>query len=275
MKTIFLISILVYAVTTGLNSQQPKAVTILNWSCAYTDFPEYLNGKIKELHCHTYWAVQKNGQTEMGALLTEKEHQDNSIYYDFQLFFDASGNLLRSDYLGDNSAIVFSYLNEFRNNKQIKEIWVNNNTNVSGEALFNYNENGLLKDVIMTWISPDSTRKLVISNDLKGNMTQMKIYDSHNKPYVYAGKTDYVWDENNHVVQVISYSAKDQLMSKMELTYNDHGFIKTMKPSDANGKILFDAACDYTYDDKGNWLTGVWSVSGKPKFFIERTYLYY
>ena len=83
MKTILVILILVYALTTDLHSQQPKDVTILNWSCAYTDFPECLNGRIKEIHCHTYWAVQKNGQTEKGALLTEKEHQDNSIFYDY------------------------------------------------------------------------------------------------------------------------------------------------------------------------------------------------
>ena len=272
MRTILLILALASALTTGLHSQTPKDLTVLNWSTAYTDFPEYLNGKIKELHHHFYWAIQKNGQIEKGTLLTEKEHQDNSIYYDFQLFFDPSGNLLRSDYIGDNSAVVFSYLNEFRNNKQLKEIWVNNNTTVSGEASFNYNENGLLKDVIMTWIAPDSTGKLAILTDAKGNRTQMKIFDSHN---VYTSRTDYLWDENNHVDQIISYSAKDQLVNKMELTYNDHGFIKTLKQYDADGKILFDTAGDYTYDNKGNWLTCVWSVSGKPKFLCERTYLYY
>jgi hypothetical protein len=272
MKAILLILVLTSALTMGLYSQQPKDVIILEHSTAYADFPECLNGKIKELHHHSYWAVQKNGQIEKGALLTEKEHQDNSLYYDFQLFFDPAGNLLRSDYIGDNSAVVFSYLNEFRNNKQVKEICVTNNTKVSAEALFNYDENGFLKEILMTWISPDSTGKLAILTDTKGNKTQIKSFDSHND---YTGRADYLWDENNHVVQIISYSAKDQFVNKIELNYNDHGFIKTSKVYDANGKIQFDINGDYTYDNKSNWLTCVWSVSGKPKFLCERTYLYY
>jgi uncharacterized lipoprotein NlpE involved in copper resistance len=274
MKTSLLTLFMALFMAIGSFGQHAKEVTILNWSTPLTNSPETLNGKIKQLNDRTYWAVENNGKLEKGTLLTLKEHADNLLINDFQLFFDSIGNVLRNDRFGEKDVIIFSYLNAFKDNKQLKEIWVNDNLNVIGEAAFKYNDSGFLKDIVMTELATDSSSRLSITSDSHGNMIQMDVYDNKNR---FAGKTVYTWDENSHVIHNLSYSPQNEALEKVEITYNDHGFINTFKLTNAKGVVLFDSTpIEYTYDNKGNWVNAVFSNTiTKKKFFEERQYIYY
>jgi len=205
-------------------------------------------------------------------MLTLKEHNDSSFMQDFHTFYNDSGVLLKNDYLGDNSQILISFVTELENGRVKKENWVRNDS-IIGFALFNYNDNGFITDIPLRSSMPDSSNgKLVLTCDEKGNMTQMKVFNSRD---ILTNRSAYKWNELGKMTQVEYFMANDSLQSKLEITYNDHGFFDQITAYDGNGKITFDASVSYTYDEKGNWIKAAYTKTGKPWIIDERTYVYY
>ncbi len=272
MKKVILFSLLLFFLLSGFSQQKSKEVTILCWGTDYSSYPEVLNGKVKEIMSNSYWAVEKNGQVEKGALLTLKDHNDQSFLSDFHAFYNNSGVLLRHDYLGDNSKVQWSHVNEITNSRVTKENWVRNDS-VIGYALFHYNKNGFITDIPMHSTVPDSSNgKLVLTCDENGNMTKMLYYNSRN---IFISRSEFKWNKAGRMIHAEDFLANDSLQSKLEIVYNDHGFYDQIKFQDAKGKITFDCSVSYKYDEKGNWIKAVWSKTGKPWIIVERTYKYF
>ena len=140
----------------------------------YSGTPQTLNGKVKEIKSNIYWCVEKNGKLEEGTLLTLKEHNDSGIIQDFKASYNEHGTLLRCDFLGDNSKIDWSHVNELKGDRVTKENWLRNDSSI-GFALFNYNEKGYIIDVPMhpnKLTDSSAASRLVIITDDKGNMTR-------------------------------------------------------------------------------------------------------
>jgi len=271
MKKAILLSLALLFLLAGCSTKKSKVVTILCWGTQYSDYPEVLNGSVKEIKTNSYWAVENNGQIEKGAMLTLKEHNNNGLMQDFHAFYDVSGVLLKHDFLGDNSQVQWSHVNEIKNGRVTKENWVRNDS-IIGYALFNYNGNGFITDIPMRSSLPDSSNgKLVLTCDEKGNMTQMKVFNSRD---IFTSRTEYKWNEAGKMTQEETFMANDSLQSKIEITYNDHGFFDKVKVYN-KGEIVFDGSSSYTYDQKGNWIKAVWNKTAKPWIIDERTYVYY
>jgi len=272
MKKVILLFLSCFYLLSGFSQQKSKDVTILCWGTDYSSYPEFLNGKVKEIINNSYWAIEKNGQVEKGALLTLKDHNDQSLLSDFHAFYNNSGVLLRHDYLGDNSKIQWSHVNEITTGRVTKENWVRNDS-VIGYALFHYNKNGFITDVPMHSSVPDSSNgKLVLTCDEKGHMTKMLYFNSRD---ILLNRSEYKWNEAGRMIHSEDFMANDSLQSKLDIVYNDHGFYDQIKYLDGKGKIIFEGSVSYKYDEKGNWIKAVWSKAGKPWIIVERTYKYF
>lgn len=268
-KFVFLFIAAVFLIA-GCGPQKSSDVTVLAWGTQYSDFPETLKGKVKEVIQNTYWAVDSAGKTVKGALLTQKEYQDSELMSCFHAFYKDSGVLLRHDYFGDNSQVNWSHINEPANGRVVKEKWVRHDTAI-GYALFNYNDKGFIDNIPM-FDADTSYMKLILTNDEKGHMIQMKVYNSKD---VYIQRIDYKMNAEGKTTEIGSYLPKDSLVSKLLLTYNDHGFFDKIRIYNKTGNLKAEVSSVCTYDDKCNWIRAVWTVNGKPMVIDERTYVYY
>lgn len=249
--------------------QNPKEQTVLLWGTSYSDYPEYLNGKVKEIHQNCYW-VKRNG--EKGKLLTLKEHQDSSFMQDFHAIFNEQGKLLRFDYLGDNNTIQWSHVNEFKDEKVTRENWVWNDT-VKGFSIFHYDEDAHVTDIPMYKTNPEAEYGLLdLKHDSKGNMTQMNAYDDKKQ---FQGRVDYIWNNENRVAEMLWYTPTDSLTQKSNITYNDHGFFEKVAFNDIKAGKETSWSATYAYDEKGNWTKTIWHKNKRPIFYVERTYTYF
>lgn len=254
----------------GCGTQKSRDVTILSWGTQYSDYPETLNGKVKEVVQNTYWAVDSAGKTVKGALLTLKNYQDSGIMTGFHAFYNDSGVLLRYDFFGDNSRVNWSHINEIENGRVVKEKWVRNDT-VGGYALFNYNDKGFVENIPM-FVADTSYANLALTNDEKGHMIAMRATNSKD---VLTNRFDYKLNADGKTIEKDEYLPNDSLVSKILLKYNDHGFMDNIMLYNKAGKLTIEASGVYTYDNKGNWIRTIWIVNGKPMYVDERSYVYY
>ncbi len=254
----------------GCSNKKSNDVTVLGWGTQYSDFPETLKGKVKEVVQNTYWAVDSAGKTVNGALLTQKEYQDSGLMSGFHAFYNDSGVPLRHEYFGDNSQVNWSHVNEIANGRVVKEKWVSHDT-VGGYALFNYNDKGFVDNIPMLF-ADTIYGKLILTNDDKGHTIGMKVYNSKD---VFTNRVSYTLNPEGKTIEVDHYLPNDLLVSKLLLSYNDHGGFDNVKICSKTGNIKTEASGIYTYDDKGNWIRSVWTVNGKPMYIDERSYVYY
>ena len=254
-------------------SQKKTETTVLSWGTPYTNTPEFLNGNLKEVTQNSFWAVMKDGKVEKGALLTKKDNRDSGMMAGFHALFNDSGKLIRCDLYGDNQKVDWSIVNDFNNGRVEKENWIRNDT-VFSNALFRYNDKGLIDSIRNINPLTDTTKSiLVFTTDEKGNYVRMDAFDSKGRPTFYGLATV---DAGGRVTKLSFYQAKnDSLQQQQEYTYNEKGFCESYKSFDKNDKLIITLTGEYAYDDKGNWVKTVWSKNGKVWEIDERSYIYF
>jgi len=273
MKNVLLLLLAITFLIAGCAPKKPTEKTVLSWGTPYFGTPEALNGKVKELKHITYWAIEKDGKVEKGAIISLKQRSDSGWSQDFTAYFNEGGLLTRCDYLGDNSVIQSSVSTEIENGKIVKEKWSISDT-LRSIANFKFDEKGHIVEVSRMSAMPDTLMfKYLITNNEKGNPILGKILITTKE--VFNGKSELKWDENGRVIETVYYNSKDSLTSRMVMTYNKQGFLETQKFYNKTGKLTLDMVGTSTFDEKGNWLTTIWKKSGKPYAIEERTCVYY
>jgi hypothetical protein len=254
-------------------SQKETKTTVLTWGTGYSVTPEFLKGNIKEVIQNSFWATVKDGKVEKGALMTLKNYQDSGWIGGFHAAFNDAGKLIRCDYFGDNQTVDWSIANDFKDGRVEKENWIRKDT-VFANSYFHYNEKGFPDSVRMVNALADTSNQfLVMVYDEKGNITRQNILNSKGILQWHYIRTN--TDEGRVTKLVYYYQKNDSIQFQQIYTYNDHGFCDSNKGLDKKNKLVIDLTGNYTYDDKGNWITTVWSKNGKPWAIDERSYIYY
>jgi hypothetical protein len=272
MRKLISTSLVVMLVFSGC-SHKKTDTTVLTWGTDYSQTPEYLNGRVKEVIQNSYWAIVKDGKVENGALLTMKNNLDSGVLSGFHALYGDSGKLIRCDYYGDNQKVNWSIATEIKDGRVVKENWIRNDT-VFANSYFHHDNKGFIDSIRMVNALADTTNAfLVLTNDEKGNYTRMDVLNSKRIPANYSLRT---LDDRGRVTKTVNYLAKnDTIQGQSIFAYNDHGFCDSFTLIDKKNKPVVILTATSTYDDKGNWTRMVWSKNGKPWGIDERSYIYY
>jgi hypothetical protein len=272
MRKLISTTLVVMLVFSGCSQKNTKT-TVLQWGTDYSNTPEFLKGNIKEVTQNTFWAVEKDGKIEKGALLTMKNNRDSGVLSGFHAIFDNSGKLISCDYFGDNQKINWSIANDFKDGKVAKENWIRNDT-VFAKSFFSFDDKGFIDSIrMMNALADTLNALLVLTNDERGNFTRMDNFNSKGHLSNYGLFTI---DEAGRVTKAAWYLPKnDTIQGQQFYAYNDHGFCDSFKAFDKTNKLVIAVTGALTYDDKGNWTRVVWSKNGKPWVMDERSYIYY
>jgi hypothetical protein len=254
-------------------SQKKTETTVLKWGTGYSGTPEFLNGKVKEVTQNSFWATVKDGKIEKGPMLTMKNTQDSGMLSGFRAIYDNSGKLIRCDYFGDNQKVDWSIVNDFKDDRVVKENWIRNDT-VFANSYFSYSDKGFIDSIRMVNALADTTNQiLILTNDEKGNFTRMDVVSSKGLPFNYGL---YTVNNDGRVTKFTGYLPKnDTIQFQQFYTYNDHGFMDSYKTVDKKNKVVVALTGILKYDDKGNWIQTLWSKNGKPWEIDERSYIYF
>lgn len=93
-------------------------------------------------------------------------------------------------------------------------------------------------------------RKLY-SHDLKRNYTEVVEYNWDN---VLRGKSGFIWSNQGKVVEIISFSAKGEILGKGTITYGEKGNIAETIFSLSDGSPEKREKYTYDFDRQGNWV---------------------
>lgn len=270
MKRIIILLATVTILGSSCNNKNEK--TALQFLTPYVNFPEYLNGRIKQVHESNYWAVIENKKWVKGEVLSRAERDSLGWSNDFTAQYDESGIISRVDNILFEGE-VRSFVTKTENGLLKKATYVKGGEN-SVYMMLNHNEKGHIvsskrfREKVDTLLS-----YYTFETNEDGCITSSKLYN-------YKGELSFSYELNlndeNLTESMKTYSADDSLMQDYRMMYNKKGFYSKTLILNGLNQIRRNLEVKYTkYDRKGNWLSAWVYDDGKPMVITKREYEYY
>jgi hypothetical protein len=235
--------------------------------------PNTLKGKVKEIKELNYWAVDKDGKTIKGGLMTRKDLDSIGSTPNLKAQFDDKGNLIKYDNL-DGENVIQSSIGTIENGKYVR--WDNKvKDSTTYYIIPEYDNLGYpvgaksYKPLVDTLLNNN-----IFSHDSKGNLTRFEYFNYKNQ------KTGYhvcSLDEKGNYIEVKYFNKADSLRNVMTNTYDDNGNVIKQQTIVERPKstVIWDYK-DLKLDDHGNVIGYYANVdNGKYKIFVERSIIYY
>lgn len=265
MKRLVFIAAFLLCISTGMAQEK----ILLGLGSSHRDNPEYVYGKVKEIHYQTYHITTVDGQIVIGKPFTMVESEGVELNQPWNYYFNEKGQLIQRSFKSDFGD-VWTGLFHYENDRIANMYWLKNGIILSRND-FVYLNNGNLE----------------ISDFNIGN----------NELY---GKELHEFDKDGYLLKVISHQKVGTPWYITEFTRNPDGTINTLKGIDKEGKIkhnfvdykyndhgLFETSLmkilnykeanipngklEYQYDDHGNWIKSI----SRGWRLIERKFVYY
>lgn len=273
MKKINLILLAVILIISGCGKKQSDETTRLGFWTDYFMLPATLKGKVKEMKELNYWAVEKDGQTVKGEILTAADFKTIGMVPNFSVSFDESGNVTRYAQL-DGEKEIFVNTDIIENDRITREEKRINDTlvyNTSAE----YNSDGRLGTVKVFRAFADTLLQTVIfSYDAGGNPVKLEYL---NYAGLRKGYHECTPDNEGKYLEVKYFNSKDSLEFVTKNIYNEVGFLVSQEALETKTGLI--TRWDYENlknDEKGNLIVYLSNVeNGKYKLYTERTIVYY
>jgi hypothetical protein len=261
-------------IVSGCSQKKAVEETFLGLPTQYFLFPEYLKGKVKEMHETNYWAVEQNGTYVKGKPMTWKDLDSTGSVKNTIELFDENGNMIKESIIDENN-VVRNYTAITWENGKMKTF-----ERYFADTLNNYykpefNEKGMLSGGKNFRAKKDT---LISSNklyyDASGNFIGYEFYNYKN---VKRSVQEFTLNSNRSVTEVRFLNANDSLVQKFTQVYNDKNFltsqvVEVVKPA----STVIWKFTPLKYDDHGNCTQFLQDEdSGKFKFITERTFVYY
>jgi hypothetical protein len=265
--------ILIITLLIGSCNNKPVETTVLGMWTDYTLIPNTLKGKVKEMKELNYWAVDKDGKTIKGVLMTKKDLDSIGSTPNLIAHFDDKGTLIKYDNL-DGENVIQSEIGTFENGKCTR--WDNKlRDSTTYYVIPEYDNQGNLIGAKMYRPLVDTLmNKYVFSNDGKGNITRFEYFNFKNQ------KTGYhvcSLDEKGNYIEAKYFNKADSLRNVMTNTYDDNdNIIKQQTMIEKTKSSVIWEYKDLKSDDHGNLIEYLANIdNGKFIVFVERSYIYY
>jgi hypothetical protein len=250
-------------------AQEKKEKMLLGLVSSHWDNPEYVYGKVKEIHYQSFHITDENGKIVKGNPFTMAESESVALRQPWSYYYNELGQLVQMKLKGRND-IIWTGVVHNQNNRIEKVYWLKVDTLWDCDE-YNYLKNGNI----------ETQSKRIRNNEL-------------------LGKNILELDKNGFVIKTVGQDKYGKVVGTFQFTRNPDGTIKTYKFFAENGKDkhyydnykyndhgLFESCqfkllngkepeypgenAEYEYDNHGNWTKRI----GKGWILIERKIVYF
>jgi hypothetical protein len=273
MKKFTLLGLVIALILGSCARNKPVETTLLGMWTDYYLIPATLKGKVKEMKELNYWAIEKDGKTIKGELMSKKDLDSIGSTPNLVAWFDEKGNLTKYDNL-DRENVIQSNIGTIENSKYVRWDYKLKDTAFQ-YVIPEYDNLGYLVGAkIYRPLVDTLVNKVVLAHDSKGNTTRFEYFNYKNQ------KTGYhicSLDEKGNYTEAKYFNKNDSLAYTLTNIYDTTGSIIKQQTLDEKTKStgIWDFK-DLKFDDHGNWIEISVNIdNGKFKIFSERSYIYY
>ena len=236
----------------------------------YAIFPEFLNGKVKEVIEKNYQGIEKDGKMIKGERLTKEARDTIKWSNDFRVNFDENGTLLECVKIDENDEIIDKQTLTVEEGKILKGLYTKNDT-LRNYSMLLYDDAGQILKIEQYRMPADTIIWSVqfITDEL-GNVREWQFLDTGGNP-----TTKYIFtvDQAGSRTGYKYYNSEGELAFEERFTYNDKGsMVKQVMINKAGEETVSEY--EYEYDEMNNWV----KVTGYSEHYpvvSERTITYY
>jgi hypothetical protein len=264
-----------------------------NWPEKDSAFYEVNKGKVNHLTIRHYYAKEEDGKVVKGDPNSEGE-------MDQTVTFDDKGYISQIYFYGETDSLDLKLVRDY-NDKHlcIGETRLDANDNVLGTWVWYYDDNN--NNIERAKVLEDGAlfTSLLLYYDDDNNLIAQKstpnpesgyfdstawVLDDRDRQieeysYNYYGKYDskkVSYDGNGELpVKAWIYNRYDELSYMLEIRYNDKDLVSYIEQIGPDSTTLTTVNFDYTYDDKGNWISKTVFYDDVPRAYEERSIIYY
>jgi hypothetical protein len=268
MKILFLTCFLVISISFGI-AQQPKGKIQIGVGTWHWENPDYLNGKVKEIHYASFNVIEKNGEL---VKVNPVKYSDMRLWemQPHTIYFNEAGDILKEYRVINNVGYVGIFHSE---NGKIKSIyWLRNDTLV-GRQDFLYKGNAETEIQNRRIDNNGLMGKEVFNFNDKGFLTQHTTYNSKGKV---TGVLKHELNPDGRMIRRTQTDTTGNITYDYDkYKYNDQGEQISIHRNVHRGEkvdVTSTLRTTYKYDEKNNWIL---KISGDKKTITERKIVYY
>ncbi len=257
MKKLIPVFFVVMILATGCPQPEPEVHQVeIGLFTPYAIFPEFLNGKVKEVIEKNYLGIEKDGKIIKGERLTKEARDSINWTDDFRISFDENGTLLECVKFDENDEIIDKQTLTVENGQMLKGIYTKNDT-LRSYSILSYDGAGQLVKVEQYRMPADTMIWSVqfITDEL-GKVREWQFMDPKENP---TSKYIFTVDQDDRRTGYKFYNREGELAFEERFTYNDKGFMEKQVLINKEGEetVLEN---EFEYDKMNNWVkvTGYW-----------------
>lgn len=258
------------ACTTTPKKEAPPAKTVLGIFTPYAFFPESLNGKVKTLKEVNYWANDSTGTIAAGDRITIADRDTFNWTNDIEVSFDNMGNIEKCVFLNEKDEPFGEWDVKMEGGKITKASWVAKDT-IRNYIDISYPEENTMEMKRYNATTDSLRSSTKIQSDPDGKLLSVQFFNEMDEP---LNQFKFIYGPDGALANY-TVTRDDTVRGGMNFHQNEEGFTQSQEVYSTSNDDRESYVYNYTYDDKGNWISYIGYKDGKPIVVCKRTYTYY
>lgn len=250
-------------------AQEKNEKMLLNFLTSHEQNPEYVYGKIKEIHYQSFHITDENGKIVKGKPFTLAESENVTLRQPWSYYYNELGQLVKES-LKDDKGIIWTGVVHHANNRIENIYWL------KGDTLmfcwdYDYLKNSSVERKWRMIQNNEVGGKAIYDFDKKGYLTKSIGQDKEGKAIFTAEYTRNP-DGTTNIYKGNDENGKTKHLYN-DYKYNDHGLFESCQIKLLNGKEpeYPGMNSEYEYDEHGNWYKNI----ARGWMMVERKIVYY
>lgn len=237
---------------------------------SHMEYPEYVYGKVKEIHYQAFHVTEENGKFVKGKPFTWADSENVALRQPWSYYYNQTGQLVKKA-AKDGNGIQWTGVVHNANNRIEKIYWLKMDT-LMGSDNFTYLENGNIEQYWKSAQNDESFGKTIFQLDKDGYLTKFTGQDKEGKT-VWTSEYTRNSDGTTSIYKGIDGNGKTMHLYN-DFKYNEKGLWESYHIELLGGKeVNFPEGgkVEYEYDKNGNWIKS----NAYNWMIIERRFVYY
>lgn len=272
MKKICLLFLASVFIVTSCTTKKEAGYVLLGDGTPYFQYPENLNGKVKEVTEKNYWAVPDGESYKKGAVLTSADRDSLGGWTsDYRASFNEKGELVSCDYLNEKNLTNYRY--EISASGDVVRGSSYKKDSLNYYDIYKLDINGRRAGFIRYRPSVDTMLgKLEVITNPEGDT--LKYYSLNSK-----GEILYtlivLFNADKQFVRSEGFNKDGVFQYANEVKYNEKGRVSDLSIINKNKDVSASNYFTYEYDQAGNWTKAIVKDDKGIVVVEERSYSYY
>ena len=254
MKRLIILLALVLFAAAGCKEKKPADYTRLGFYTQYQTYMEKLNGKVESVTEKGYWGIPEGDTYVKGAGVTKKELDSLGYTYDYKAIFDADGDLVSSTTYDENGDVIDTW-RLFKDNGLLARSEYTSDDTVRYKQVITCDAEGnpVLYEGYNA-LADTLTQKIKVEGSFLNDTMTVEYFNYKGDP---GTKILLMFNDQGLLTRVEYYGKDGTPGSSYDLAYNDKGFNSEFTGYDKDKVLKTKTSSTYEYDEKGNWIKGI------------------